>query len=484
MNKLVGAILLIIISATVMLGIAMTKPTVPGTARPNQSQLASLADNFNGNAVNSSLWTTARAGSGPSVNAVNQRIEVSFPTNSADDPSLGIFGAGLASRCTVKGDFDVQVDFRLLNWTFSNGVRVGLASTPGPFFASPFSTTNPPFAVERISFGSPTNDFPGALREAYLTHFLDAVQGVTPTGDLSGSLRLTRSGGFETGYYMSSGNWVTIHTGPSIVQDMHLDIIAWSHNYAFTHTFVKIAFDNFTLNRGTASCPIITLNPSSGPLGTKVVVHGSGFPTSTFGPTPIVVTFDDMLSGFTTATNGTFSFTFNVPDAQPGSHFVKALDEITGTIGIANFQVTQVRTIALGIDVGTLYFPGDTVAAYALATLSGMPLNSSTVQLHLTLTKPDGSNLTLAVTFIGNGLFKATYAIPSTGPIGTYAIVAKANVPDVQDAAALTTFEVKPTWLSAQGPALTMTAVALTSVAAVAAVVWRRGIFRSKIDLG
>jgi hypothetical protein len=338
-----------------MIGIAVTKPTVPGISRPNQIQLASLADNFNGNAINGSLWTTARAGFGPSVNTVNQRIEVSFPTNSADDPSLGIFGAGLASRCTVKGDFDVQVDFRLLNWTFSNGVRVGLASAPGPFFASPFSTTNPPFAVERISFGNPTNDFPGSPREAYLTHFLDAVQGVTPTGDLAGSLRLTRSGGFETGYYMSSGNWVSIHTGPSITQDMHLDIIAWSHNYAFTHTFVKIAFDNFTLTRGTATCPTITLNPSSGPLGTKAMIHGSGFPTSTFGPSPIVVTFDDMLSGFTTATNGNFSFTFNVPDAQPGSHFVKALDETTGTFAIANFQVTQVRTIDLGIDVGTLF---------------------------------------------------------------------------------------------------------------------------------
>jgi hypothetical protein len=165
-----------------------------------------------------------------------------------------------------------------------------------------------------------------------------------------------------------------------------------------------------------------------------------------------------MLSGFTTATNGNFSFTFNTPDAQPGSHSVKALDEISGTIGIANFQVTQFRTIALGIDVGTLYFPGETVAIYALATLSGMPLNSSTLQLHLTLTKPDGSNLTLVAIFIGNGLFKATYAIPSAGPIGTYAIVAKAHVPDVQDAAALTTFEVKLTWLSAQGPALATTA--------------------------
>ena len=79
-------------------------------------------------------------------------------------------------------------------------------------------------------------------------------------------------------------------------------------------------------------------------------------------------------------------------------------------------------------------------------------------------------------------MFKSAYTIPTTGPIGTYAVVAKAHVADVQDASALTTFEVKPTWLSAQAPALTTTAVALTGALALGAVVWKRGIFRSKLD--
>jgi len=472
---------MIAVSITVLLGIGLTKPAITSSGQPYQGQLASVADNFNGNTFNSSVWTTAQAGFGPSVSAVNQRLEVSFPTNSSDDSSIAIFGAGLSSRCTVKGDFDAQVDFRLVNWPFSNGVRVGLASTPGPFFASPFTTTNPPFAVERISFGNSTNDAPGLPREAYLAHFLDGVQGITPTADPSGSLRLTRAGGLETGYYLSSGNWVTIHTGPSITQDMHLNIAAWSHNYAFAHTFVKVAFDNFTLNRGVAACPVITLNPSSGPVGTKVVVHGNGFPISTFGPETVIVSFDDMLSGFTTASNGTFSFTFNVPDAQPGAHFVKALDELTGTSAFASFQVTQVDTLALSIDVGTLYFPGETAMIYTLATLSGTPLNSTTVQLHLTLMRPDGSNTSLTSIFIGGGLFKTTYTIPSTGTIGTYSIVARAHVINVRDTAVLTTFEVKLAWLSAQGPALTTAAVAtaLTGMIALVAVVWRKG-FRSK----
>jgi len=187
-----------------------------------------------------------------------------------------------------------------------------------------------------------------------------------------------------------------------------------------------------------------------------------------------------MLSGIASNANGNFSFIFNVHDAQPGLHFVEANDSLTGTSAAANFTVTKVETLAISLDVGTLYFPGDTAAIYTLATLSGTHLNYTTLQLQLSLTRPDGSNVTLTSTFVGGGLFRATYTVPKPGPIGTYAIVAKAHVINVQDASALTTFEVKPTWLSTQGPVLTTAAVALTGAVAVAAVVWRRGIFRTK----
>ena len=679
MNRRVRACFLITVSVIVMLGIGLTKPTPTEAAQPNHRQLASLGDNFN-----SSSWVATQAGFGPSVIAANQTVNVSFSTNSANDPSLGIFGAGVSSRCTVSGDFDAQVGFRLLNWTFSNGVRVGLASTPGPFFTSDFATT-PPFAVERTSLGP--GDTPGLPREVYLTHFLDGVLGVTPTSDSSGSLRLVRSGGFETGYYLSSGNWVTIHTGPSITQDIHLDIVAWSHDYTFSHTFVKVAFANFTLSQGSAICvppvfsdslngnsinpavwktqitgtgpvvaavnqsivttlpsnsqndpiaqgfgggstsvcllggdfdmqvnfrlllwpqssgvrvgllimdapspavervgwgstealgtprevylthfadnpqggtatsdlsgtlrmvrsgslltgyylhagvwvqihtgptvntgnihfgfsawshnaiflgqmikvgfdhfvvnsgqllcPSLSVNPTGGPIGTKVQTQASGFPPSKYGPDQVIVSFDNMFLGIATNTNGNFSFTFNVPDAQPGLHFVEANDSLTSTSAAASFTVTKVETLAISLDVGTLYFPGDTAAIYTLATLSGTPLNSTTLQLQLILTKPDGSNATLTSSFVGGGLFKAAYTIPKAGPIGTYAILAKAHVANVQDASALATFEVKLSWLSSQGPAVITAAIALTGATAVAAIVWRTGIFRKKID--
>ena len=72
-------------------------------------------------------------------------------------------------------------------------------------------------------------------------------------------------------------------------------------------------------------------------------------------------------------------------------------------------------------------------------------------------------------------MFRSAYQVPTTGPIGTCAVIAKGHVANVQDTSALTTFEVKPTWLSAQAPALTTTAVALTGALAIGAVVWKKG---------
>ena len=223
--------------------------------------------------------------------------------------------------------------------------------------------------------------------------------------------------------------------------------------------------------------PSLEVNPSRGAIGTKVSVHGSGIPSS-----QVEVTFDDAFLGIANLTNGTFTFTFNVPEAQPGLHLVKAGDPFSEISSVANFTVTRIDALAINVDVGTLYFPGDTATIYTLATLSGTPLNTTTLRLQLTLTRPDGSNVTLTTAFVGAGMFRSAYTVPTTGPVGTYAVVAKAHVADVQDASALTTFEVKPTWLIAQAPALTTTAVALTGALAVGAVVWKRGIFRSRLD--
>ncbi len=429
-----------------------------------------FSDTLDNGSINPAVWNTKITGTGPIVAAVNQSVITTLPANSQNDPVAQVFGGGLESICFLGGDFDMQINFKLILWPQSSGVRVGLVMSDAP---TP--------AVERTAFG-PTEAL-NLPREVYLTHFADGVQGITGTTDLNGTLRMVRTGSVLSGYYLSKSGWALIHSGPTInAENVHFGFSAWSHNALFGGQEAKVGFNNFVVNSGQLFCPSLSLSPTAGPVGTKVQVQASGFPFSSYGPDQVIVSLEDTFLGIATNTNGTFSFTFNVPDAQPGLHLVKVLDELSGTSAVASFKVTQVDTLAINLDVGTLYFPGDTATIYTLATLSGTPLNSTTLQLQLTLMRPDGSNTTLTNTFIGGGLFRAAYTIPKAGPIGTYAIIAKAHVASAQDVSVLTTFEVKPTWLSTQGPALVTTAIALTGAMAVMGISWRKGIFRNKID--
>ncbi|OLD34657.1 MAG: hypothetical protein AUI50_05415 [Crenarchaeota archaeon 13_1_40CM_2_52_14] len=148
--------------------------------------------------------------------------------------------------------------------------------------------------------------------------------------------------------------------------------------------------------------PPIRISPSSGLIGTKVSAQGSGIPSY-----QVEMGFEDAFLGIASSTNGTFIFIFNIPDAQPGLHLVKAHDTFTGISTVANFTVTRIDTLGITADVGMLYFPGDIATICTLATLNGSPLNSTTLLLQLTLTRPDGSNVTLTNASIGGGVFKS-----------------------------------------------------------------------------
>jgi PKD repeat protein len=231
--------------------------------------------------------------------------------------------------------------------------------------------------------------------------------------------------------------------------------------------------------------PVVTLTPVAGPVGTKVLVQGSGFPVPQpfqFGPVGyVIVTFDDMSTGFTFSHNGTFSFTFDVPQAQTGPHQVKALDEYTLARGAATFTVTATPSgnLAIVIDTGTIYFPGDTATVYVLTTFNGAAIGPSGLQLQLILFRPDGTNTTLRTASFSTGLYRATYTISSTGQLGTYTILAKARQTGPFDASTLRSFEVKPTWLSQNGRAV-IGATSLAGIIGLAAVAWKRGYLQRK----
>ena len=260
-----------------------------------------------------------------------------------------------------------------------------------------------PFAVERDSLGP--GDSPSNV-EVYLTHFGDGVRGIAQTNATAGMLRLSRTGSLGTGYYLDSGSWVQVHSGPVTTADVGFGFAAWSHDQLFAHQTAKLAFDNFTLSSGQLLCPKLAVNPSSGPIGTMVTAHGSGFLGASLGgfASTVEVTFDDMFMGTASPNNqGRFSFVFNVPQAQAGEHGVKALDLASGRTAIATFQVQSVvpqPILSVTLGVGAIYFPGDTAVGSILVTSAGNPVGPTGVAVQATLTKPHNSVVSLSATSV------------------------------------------------------------------------------------
>lgn len=228
--------------------------------------------------------------------------------------------------------------------------------------------------------------------------------------------------------------------------------------------------------------PVLTLMPASGSLGNRVLVHGSGFPVSSFpGPFPssvtVEVTFDDQFLGVTTTRDGTFDFVFDVPHAQVGSHEIHAIaEEFPSPIeATANFTVLpepQTGGLAASISIGAVYFPGDTATMYVLATLNGSPTQPATI--HLTIVFPNGTSSNISLQPLTLGLFEGSYRVPAKGSIGTYALVVSIQQNSLS-ASGLSSFEVKSSWLQTNGHTILMGTgvVAAMGVLGVLAMAWR-----------
>lgn len=208
-------------------------------------------DDFDDNKIDATKWRTSTTGSGSTIDEVNRALEISHQADASGSPFL----AEYFSVCRLAGDFDIQVDYRLLQWPSTNGIKVGLAAYD--------QATSSTWTVERVSVGENEryrggNIFigdPGPGADGYLTTF----NGITNrgdatfsefafTGDMSGTLRLVRSGSTITGY---SGSDVVGTFASASSDDVHFILASWGYDVSFGDTGVRVAFDNMKMNQGT-----------------------------------------------------------------------------------------------------------------------------------------------------------------------------------------------------------------------------------------
>lgn len=191
-------------------------------------------DDFNDNSLDSNKWLLAYPSATSSVIETNQELQMELTSASSGSS----FEAAVVSNWTIGGDFDIQVDYRLIVWPKDNGIRIGLQ-------AGPPTARGAPDVVERVS-AEPE----WGVGEVYLTHFSDEVQGVTPTNHTSGKLRLTRIGSSTTGYYWNQGEWIALHSSSTSTGNGSVQLSIRGH---YSTPGVLVAFDNFMVNYGQVS---------------------------------------------------------------------------------------------------------------------------------------------------------------------------------------------------------------------------------------
>ncbi|HEV2120254.1 MAG TPA: kelch repeat-containing protein [Candidatus Bathyarchaeia archaeon] len=304
-------------------------------------------------------------------------------------------------------------------------------------------------------------------------------QGFSGTLSLSATVAPTTTNGPVTQL-----NTTFVFLSPSTSRGVQILIGVFTNtvpgNYAITVTAVGMLTHSTPISIAVLA-PSLSLTPSSGTIGTSVTAQGSNFPMFFFQTqASVTVSFDDMFLGSTIMTNGSFTFVLDVPNAQPGPHFVKAQDLSTlAQVNTTFIVLPTPNALTVNVEVGTIYFPGDTTVISILLAQGGTLVGPSAIQLTIQLIKPDGSTIILPATSISAGLFIAKYQIPSAGPIGVYAVKATVHSTGGGDGTGLGSFEVKPTWLSSQGKTIT-SAVAIVGIVGFAAVAWRKGYLRRK----
>jgi dipeptidyl aminopeptidase/acylaminoacyl peptidase len=202
---------------------------------------APFVDSFDGGA--DPLGHVFETGSGTSTSDEGGQIVETVAANAADGGSPGDLNAGWGTLCKLTGDYDVQADYKLVEWPATNGVTARISDGE--------SALGPQAYRESQTFG-----------ENYAAFTGESVTAV-PTLDAAGALRVQREGSTAISSYLSGTSWVPISSGPTSLEPAIIDLDASSLGSRFAHQEVKVAWDNLRINSGALSCPEVSWEDDS-----------------------------------------------------------------------------------------------------------------------------------------------------------------------------------------------------------------------------
>lgn len=202
-----------------------------------------ITDNFDGATINTRLWRPHNENS-QHTRITHQGGELNIQIDGASEAY-----AGLRSKFFLKGDFEMTMDYRLINWPDANGVRLGFE---GPGSLAP----NGSVMVKRVSFSTNEPSPDPNKRDNYFALFSEDelvwYGKIVPTTDDHGSLKLTRVGSVLTGYFKQGDAWQPIgshsYSAPGPGEWIQIMLVADSSQYQPTSGPVQIAFSHFQVS--------------------------------------------------------------------------------------------------------------------------------------------------------------------------------------------------------------------------------------------
>jgi hypothetical protein len=205
-----------------------------------------------------------------------------------------------------------------------------------------------------------------------------------------------------------------------------------------------------------------------------VTINGQGLPAYA----GLYLTFDDQLMGILyVGQTGELTATFNVPLSEAGHHVVKVTISYypNPLILEAPFTVIDVTPLDVTVDVGAVYFKGETAEFLIQTVLKGTAVDVTS--LIAQLQKPDGTTQVLTPSRIGTGLYSVEYIVAGKGAVtGAYTLMVEANYStDTVSASgtSIKTFLVKPSW---ERELPKIAALSITSIGLIVGmlVLWKR----------
>lgn len=195
---------------------------------------APLLDTFDGG--DSRFWQVIVNGTGAANTEENGQLVTTLAANAVQGGQFDEIETHWGTQCRMSGDYDVQVDYRLLEWPQANGVQAALSAFAGP--------TNIGFMAIRES---------QAWGEQYSSWIPENFTSVS-SADAAGSLRLQREGDTAVTSFWNGSTWMPLASGPTSTDPASITLGAASFMNRFVHQEVKVAWDNFRINSGTISC--------------------------------------------------------------------------------------------------------------------------------------------------------------------------------------------------------------------------------------